>query len=80
MKTTLEVFASTVKVVGQALFLYGLLGWIYGVLVSLAHPDFLSLDLSHLTTWIRTDTFTIISFIVSILGFLMWRLTRELSK
>jgi hypothetical protein len=80
MKTALKVFSATVRVVGQTLFLFGLLGWVYGVLVSLTHPEWLSLPLSHLTTWIRTDTFTIISFIVSIVGFFIWRFTRELNK
>jgi hypothetical protein len=68
------------RVVGEALFLYGLLAWVYGVLVSLINPSLLSLGLSHLTTWIRLDTFTIISFILSIVGFLIWRLTTEFKK
>jgi hypothetical protein len=69
-----------VKVAGELLFLYGLLGWIYGVLVQLTHPYWLSLGLSHLTPWIRTDTFTVISFAVSAVGFLMWSLARELAN
>jgi len=69
-----------VRVLGETLFLYGLLAWAYGVLIALIHPDLLPTQLSHLTTWIRTDTFTIISFLISILGFLIWRLTKELSK
>jgi hypothetical protein len=60
--------------------LYGLLAWVYGVLVSQIHPNWLPLGLSHLTTWIRLDTFTIISFILSIVGFLIWRLTTEFKK
>lgn len=67
-----------VEVVGKLLFLYGLLGWTYGVLVQLTHPDWLTLGLSHLMPWIRVDTFTIISFFVSGAGFLMWMVTREL--
>jgi len=66
-----------VKVVGEALFLYGFLGWIYGVLVQLTNPRWLSLGLSHLTPWIRTDTFTIISFLISAIGFFTWRLAKE---
>jgi hypothetical protein len=69
-----------VEVIGKLLFLYGLLGWAYGVLVQLTHPDWLTFSLSHLIPWIRVDTFTIISFIVSGVGFLMWMLTRELTK
>jgi hypothetical protein len=67
-----------VKVVGQLLFLFGLLGWLYGVLVQLIHPEWLRLGLSHLIPWIRVDTFTIICFIASAVGFFVWRLTREL--
>jgi hypothetical protein len=67
----------TVKVVGQLLFLYGFFGWGYGVLVALVHPQWLSWSLSHLTPWLRLDTFTIISFIVSAAGFFVWRMARE---
>ena len=31
-----------VRVLGELLFLYGLLGWVYGVLVQLTHPYWLS--------------------------------------
>jgi len=70
-----------VKVLGELLFLYGLLGWAYGVLVQITHPNWLSLRLSHLTPlWLRVDTFAIASFVVSAVGFFIWRLTRELSS
>jgi hypothetical protein len=68
------------KVIGEALFLYGLLGWTYGVLIQITHPEFLETSLSHLITWIRVDTFTVLSFILSIIGFFIWRLTRETAK
>lgn len=65
------------RVFGEALFLYGLLGWGYGVLIQLRYPEFLSTGLSHLTPWIRVDTFTVLSFILSILGFFLWRIAEE---
>ena len=68
------------KVIGEFLFLFGLLAWIYGVLVQLIHPEYLSMGLSHLVPWIRVDTFTIISFFVSAIGFIIWRLAKELSS
>lgn len=68
-----------VKVAGEFLFLFGLLGWVYGVLIQLFHPEWLSTTLSHLTPWIHVDTFTVLSFVVAAIGFLMWRLTKELS-
>jgi hypothetical protein len=67
-----------IKVVGEFLFLFGLLSWVYGVLFQFIFPDWLSAGLSHLTPWIRVDTFTIISFVVAAVGFLMWRLAKEL--
>jgi len=65
------------RTVGEMIFLYGLLGWIYGVLIQLTHPCWLPTGISHLTPWLRLDTFTIISFIISAIGFFMWRLTRH---
>jgi hypothetical protein len=44
------------KVIGEFLFLFGLLAWVYRVLVQLIHPDYLSTSLSHLILWIRVDT------------------------
>ena len=73
-------FTSVVKVVGELLFVYGLLGWIYGVIVQITHPNWLTLRLSHLTEWLRVDTFTIASFIVSAIGFLIWMLAKELAS
>lgn len=67
-----------VRVVGELLFVYGFLGWVYGVLVQLIHPYWISSGLSHLTPWIRVDTFTIISFAISAVGFFLWRLGKEL--
>lgn len=69
-----------VKVVGELLFVYGLLGWIYGVIFVFIHPSWLSGPLSHLTPWLRQDTFTIFSFLISMVGFFMWRLAREWTK
>ena len=66
-----------IKVVGEFLFLFGLLAWVYGVLIQLIHPEWLTLGLSHLIPWIRVDTLTIISFIIAAIGFLIWRLSKE---
>ena len=66
------------KVAGEFLFLFSLLAWVYGVLIQLIHPEYLSKGLSHLIPWIRVDTFTILSFIVAAIGFLIWRLASEL--
>jgi hypothetical protein len=68
-----------IKIIGEFLFLFGLLAWVYGVLIQLIHPEWLTLGLSHLIPWIRVDTLTIISFIIAAIGFLMWRLCKEIS-
>jgi hypothetical protein len=71
---------TVLRVVGEALFLYGLLGWTYGVVVEITNPDVLPMELSHLITWIRVDTFAVLSFMLSIIGFFIWRLTRETGR
>jgi purine-cytosine permease-like protein len=69
-----------IRVVGELLFLFGFLGWMNGEIVQFAHPEFLSDPLSHLTPWIRVDTFAILSFIVSAVGFFTWRIVKELTS
>jgi hypothetical protein len=80
MESSQAVLIAIIKVVGEALFLFGLLGWAYVLLIQVTHTSWLPLGLSHLTPWIRVDTFGILSFIVSIVGFFIWRLAKELSK
>ncbi len=69
-----------VKVFAQLLFLFGLLAWLDGAIIQVTHPDWLPLQLSHLTPWIRTDTFTILMFMVSAVGFFVWRVIVEVMK
>jgi len=72
--------ALVVKVAGQMLFLYGLLAWLDGAVIQFTNPMWLAMPVSHLFLWLRTDTFTILMFIVSAIGFFMWRLALELIK
>jgi hypothetical protein len=69
-----------IKVAGELLFLYGLLAWLDGVVIQFVDPMWLPMPVTHLLLWMRTDTFTILSFIASALGFFIWRLTVELTK
>jgi len=69
-----------VKAIGELVFVFGLLGWIYGILFQFRYPQWLTLQLTHLTPWLRVDIFTMISFIASAVGFFIWRVTRELDK
>jgi hypothetical protein len=58
-------------------FVFGLAGWLYIVTAAIAHPETLSMQLSHLTPWIREDTFGFLSFLVSGICFFIWNLVRE---
>jgi hypothetical protein len=73
-------FKVILKILGQTAFFFGLLGWLYGVLIQVTHPEFLPTTLSHLTPWIRVDTFTMACFVVSLFGFILWRITKEAAK
>ena len=65
------------KVVGETLFVFGLLGGLYGVAIQITHPKWLTIQLTHLTPWLRVDIFAIISFILSVIGFIIWRYVRN---
>jgi hypothetical protein len=80
MKSASERKILAAKVAGELLFLYGLLAWLDGVVIQFVDPMWLAMPVSHLFLWLRTDTFTILSFIASALGFFMWRLAVELIK
>lgn len=80
MKMALERKTLVIKVAGEMLFFYGLLAWADGVVIQFTDPMWLAMPVSHLLPWMRTDTFTILSFLVSALGFFMWKLSAELIK
>jgi hypothetical protein len=79
MNVSQSRIAAVVKVFGQVLFLFGLLAWLDGVVVQFTHPEWPPLPVSHLLNT-RTDTFAIFMFFVAAFGFIIWRLTAELSK
>jgi hypothetical protein len=60
-----------------AIFLFSFLGGAYIVVNAWVHPSTLPLQLTHLTPWIREDTFGIICWIVSFFSFLFWNLIRK---
>ena len=66
-----------VESVGLTAFLFGLFGWLYIVVVRFVSPKTLTIQLSHLTPWIREDTFGMLSFVVSGMGFFIWNLVKE---
>jgi hypothetical protein len=79
MNTILYRIMVTVKAFALMLFVFGLLAWLYGITIQITHPEWLTLPISHLITT-RLDTFTIIMFILSAVGFFVWRLIVELQK
>jgi hypothetical protein len=73
-KTSRDILV--INSIGEMLFLYGLLGWIYGVVIQFYHPSWVAI--SHLFPWFRLDNFAILSFFISALGFFIWRLSAKL--
>jgi hypothetical protein len=68
-----KTFYKFLNSLGFTLAFCGLLGWLYGVLIQITHPEWLSEPLSHLTPWIRVDTFAILSFMFMVIGCFLWR-------
>jgi hypothetical protein len=73
-------FTALFGALGQVIFVFGLLGWLYGVVIQLTNPELLTIQLSHLTPWLRIDVFTIYSFFASAVGFFLWRLVVWIRK
>ncbi len=59
-----------------ALTIYGFAGWVYIALCAVVHPETLSLQLTHVTPFIREDSFGILCFGVSFLSFFLWQATK----
>ncbi len=59
-----------------AVAIYAFAAWAYVAVVAIALPGTLPLQLTHLASWPRTDTFGEASFVVSFLAFVAYRLTR----
>ncbi len=66
-----------VRELSLALAVYGMAGWIYVGICALVAPQTLALPLTHLMPWLREDTSGVISFMVSFLGFICYRMTRR---
>lgn len=69
-----------VKAASLTLFVFGFAGWFYVVGNAWFHPETLSKQFTHLTPWMREDTFAYISFIISFISFFIWNLIREYEK
>ncbi len=66
-----------VEAASLTLFVFGFAGWLYIVGVSFFRPETLSMQLTHLTPFIREDTFGIFGFAISFISFFIWNLVRK---
>ena len=65
-----------VREVSLALAIYGMIGWIYVAISALIVPYTLALPLTHLFPHLREDTSGVLSFIISFLAFITYRMTK----
>jgi hypothetical protein len=67
MRRLLQAFA-------LAIALYGFAAWVYVAISAIVVPDTLKLPLWHLTSWPREDTFGAVSFALSFVAFVTYRM------
>jgi hypothetical protein len=67
----------TIERILFAIALYAFFGGVYICGSALFHPETLPIQLSHLTPWIREDTFGMLCWLVSFISFTIWNLIRE---
>jgi hypothetical protein len=57
--------------------IYSALGGLYIIGTALVHPATLPIQLSHLTPWIREDTFGMLCWLTSFISFTAWNIIRK---
>jgi hypothetical protein len=68
------------KLIERVLFAIALFSFFGGVYIcgnALFHPETLSIQLTHLTPWIREDTFGILCWLTSFISFTIWNIIRK---
>jgi hypothetical protein len=60
-----------------SLAVYGMVGWVYVAICGLVAPNTLHLPLTHLLPHLREDTSGVISFIISFISFVIYRIIRD---
>jgi hypothetical protein len=65
-----------VREISLALAIYCMAGWIYVAISAVVAPQTLALPLTHLLPHLREDTSGVLSFFISFLAFISYRLTR----
>jgi hypothetical protein len=64
------------------MFLFGLLTWLYVVVIQVSHPSYLPTALSHINVFplnLRVDLTGILGFGISAVGFFLWQLSLQQS-
>ncbi len=67
----------------STLFVFGLLTWVYVVILQMAHPDWLTGPLTHINAFpfdLRVDVTGMVAFVVSALAFFFLQLTPKREK
>jgi len=76
----LKEWSTSLRAVALTMFVFGLLVWLYTVVIQVTHPEWLSAPLAHYDVppfnW-RIDDLGMIAFAIAALGFFMWRLDTE---
>ena len=66
-----------IRALSLTAFFHGVLGFLYIAAAAMIHPQTLPIQLSHLTPWIREDTFGFLSFAISIVSLFVYNLTKD---
>jgi hypothetical protein len=66
--------------VSRTLAIYSFAGWVYIALVALIHPQTLSLQLTHFSTFPHEDTFGEACFAISLVSFFIYSLLRPMKS
>jgi len=70
------------RAIALTVFLFGLLVWVYVVVVQVTHPEWLSAPFSHVDyfpfNW-RLDEVGMVAFAIAAIGFLSWQIELNLT-
>lgn len=66
-----------IKEFSLAVTVYGMITWVYVAICALVAPSSLALPLTHLLPYLREDTSGALSFGLSFVGFVTYRLSRR---
>jgi hypothetical protein len=76
----MEVGIETRRAVFSTVFLFGLLAWLYVILIQVTHPTYLHEPLTHIDIFplnVRVDVAGIVAFLLSAISFFFWQLSSQ---